>query len=159
MPRRVAATAFWLGLLALVARVSWGHAPTEALLRLSWRTEGQRVKHMLAGDPSLPKHMQLPEGNYEFRLIPYRLAVRVDGQLVVERLVTPPGVRHDRPLMVLEEIALPAGDHSLEVEFSPAVKTEEPPRIFSVKGSQSLTVGRVLLVTLDPTGERLVWAR
>ncbi len=159
MARRVAATAFWLGLLALVARVTWGQPPTEAVLRLSWRTEGQRVKHMLAGDPNLPKHMQLPEGNYEFRLVPYRLVVRVAGQLVVERLVTPPGVRHDRPLMVLEEIALPAGEHSLEVDFSPAVKLDESPRIYALKGSQSMTAGRVLLVTLDPTGERLLWAR
>ena len=157
MSRRAAATAFWLALLALVARLDWGQPATQAVLRLSWHTEGQRVKHMVTGDTNLPKHMQLPGGNYEFRLIPYRLLLRVDGQVWLDVMVTPPGVRHDRPLMVLEEIGLDPGSHELELEFSPAVNTEEPPRVYALKGSQTLTAGQVLLVTLDPAGDRLVW--
>lgn len=153
--RRLIATSVLLGLLGLVARLSWGAPAQLAALRLSWSTEGQRVKQAVAADPNRPAHMQLPEGNYEFRLLPYRLVVKLDGSVRLDRLVTPRGVRQDRPLMVLEEFAATPGEHSLEVEFTPAVATDEPPRIFRLSATRQFQPGRVLLVTLG-ADDRLI---
>jgi len=142
------ATALLLGCLGLTARLTWGSVPAGAALRLSWSTEGQRIKQLVAADPNRPAHMQLPEGNYEFRLLPYRLVVKLDGKVRLDRLVTPRGVRQDRPLMVLEELGVATGEHRLEVEFAPAAQTDEPPRVYRLQATRRLEPGRILLVTL-----------
>jgi hypothetical protein len=64
----------------------------------------------------LPQHMREPmvcEGS----TAEYRLQVRVRGTLAADRIVHGGGLRHDRRLYVMEEIAVPPGDALVDVLF------------------------------------------
>ncbi len=109
-----------LGLGAL-SRVPYGDtAAGQAVVRLSWRVRGVRVEacRRLGVEEleALPPHMRRPEV-CEGRIAPYRLRVRVDGEVVEDGLVQGAGVREDRPLYVFRELRVPPGRHALAVEF------------------------------------------
>lgn len=143
-------TLLWMALVTLLSHVPAGEPPREALLRLSWKTVGQKVPLPLAEDPNLPAHMRAPGGAFQTVLLPYRLTVEVEGQAVLDRRVQAPGVHHDRPLSVLEELRLPPGPTSLRVKFQPDTPAAPPesPR-YLLEQTLSLTAGRVTLITLE----------
>lgn len=150
------------GLLSLLvglgasARLPWGQAPPYGLLRLSWRSNGQEIRTAIAQDPNLPKHMQLPEGQaYKVQMRSYLLRVILDGGLVLEKRVEPAGLRHDRPLSVLEELPVAPGRHRVEVEFSPETLETGVPAVLVPKARLDLEfqAGKVQLVTFQEEGQ------
>ena len=111
-----------LGTAALSRVGLSGGNPEEALLRLSWKMRGEVVQACRKPTPEelerLPVHMRNPDA-CEGGSSPYRLRVEVDGGGRADRVVQAPGIRQDRPIVVLEEIPVEAGRHRLRVVFEP----------------------------------------
>lgn len=108
-------------LLAMTAwKLPW-HRPGEGQLRLSWRAKPERIEQCRA--PSAEELAQLPE-HMRQRLIcegstaSYRLQVHLDDRPLDSTVVRGGGLRHDRPLQVLREYALPTGAHRIQVELA-----------------------------------------
>lgn len=147
--RQALFTLIALALVAFLSRVPVGREPTEAALRLSWKTMGEEVRVRVAEDPNLPAHMRVPGGAYETTILPYRLKVEVNGRMLLDRCVRAAGVHHDRPLSVLEELSLPPGEADLAVSFvpdNPAAPPDSPRWELSTR--VTLRAGRVCLITL-----------
>src|SRR6187549_1661116 len=105
---------------ALVAPIGIGWASTlrttpndsaSAVLRLAWTARPERIENCRAQSDDelakIPAHMRqavVCEGT----TAAYRLEVRRDSLLLVDQIVRGGGVRHDRPLYVSRDIALPA---------------------------------------------------
>lgn len=92
----------------------------DAVLRLSWRVRGIRVRECRTLTPeeldALPPHMRRPEV-CEGRIAPYRLRVRVDGRVLTDTLVHAAGAREDRPLYVFREFRVVPGVHRVDLLF------------------------------------------
>lgn len=139
-----------------------------AVVRLAWRARGERVNECRRLTPAelakLPAHMRRQEV-CEGRLLPYRLAVAMDGAPVVDRLVHGAGAREDRPLYVFEELAVRPGLHHVSVRFTlvgtaPAGDEQAgppatPPRLV-LDTAIAVDARRIALVTYDEERERLV---
>lgn len=143
-----------LGLLGL-SHGSWGRVPQQGRVRLSWRTNGEKIKVPRVQDPNLPAHMKLPEGQaFDVYIRPYQLKVLCDGKVQRQLKVVAPGMRHDRPLSVFEEVSLPPGQHTLEVIFDPmeveGAPSPEPAQPYRV--GLEVEAGKVYLLTLDENG-------
>ena len=96
------------------------HGSDQALLRLAWSARPERIEQCRQQTAEelakLPAHMRQPvvcEGT----AARYRLTVVIDGAPVTERVLRAGGLRHDRRLYVVEEIALRPGVTDLEVRF------------------------------------------
>lgn len=140
-------TLIGLALLGGIQQQPWRHPSSTARLRLSWRTNGQEIKIPRLQDPNLPAHMRLPEGQaFDIKIRPYRLILRVDGQTLLERRVEAAGIRHDRPLSVFEELAIPPGPHDLEVHFFPDDLSQDDQPF---RARWTFGPGRVRLIGLD----------
>lgn len=147
--RRILATALALTLLAALSHLPWGRPPEAAVLRLSWRTNGEKIKVPRQQDANLPAHMRLPEDQaFDVKIRPYRLVLKVDGQLLLDQPVVAPGWRHDRPLSVLQEVPLTPGRHAVEANFIPQGLAEPEP----FRTQAEFRPGRVVLLTLDESG-------
>lgn len=141
----------WMVMVSLIAHLSVGETPRRAVLRLSWKTTGEKVRVSVAEDPNLPAHMRVPGGSFKTVLLPYRLEVAVNGGPLLSQVVAAPGVQHDRPLCVLHEFELEPGQRPLRVSFlpdDPGAPAESPRYVLET--SVVLRAGRVTLVTLDP---------
>jgi hypothetical protein len=105
-----------------MARVPVGEAPEHGLVRLSWRNVGERVRicrdYTAAELQSVPQHMRRGQ-LCQSSLLPYRLILRIDGRMIVDRVVRPAGARHDRPLFVAEELSLEPGSYRIELDYAP----------------------------------------
>lgn len=140
-----------LGLTALGSRWPQGTDAEHARLRLGWRLPGQfeeRCRELTAEELARqPVHMRSPRECVRTALT-YRLAATVDGRAVVEKVVTAPGLRADRPLTVEEDLEVTPGDHDVLVTFRP----DAAPGIgqaFSFEGRARFDRGRVVLVTME----------
>lgn len=108
-----------LTVLAMLSRVDQGASPEYGVLRLSWKTVGEKIRVSTAAQgEDVPAHMRTQQG-YEERMRSYRLTVEVDGKPWLDKEMRPPGWRHDRPISVFEELALPPGEHDLYLRFWP----------------------------------------
>jgi hypothetical protein len=122
--RLVLAAAVAAGLaaaLAALSQVPYTPEPgPEALLRLSWRARGERVEtcYELSAEEQrkLPQHMR-QQRNCEGTTAEYRLRVEVDRQRRMDETVQGSGEVQVRPLYVYREVALPPGEHRVEVTF------------------------------------------
>lgn len=130
MLKRSIATAVILAALAWTAQAPWGHPADHGLLRLSWRTVGEEIKLPRAQEANLPAHMKLPEADaFDVRIRPYSLRLLVDGETRLQLLVESPGVRHDRPLSVFQEVPVPPGTHEITLIFAPeTIAGAAPPK-------------------------------
>ena len=95
-------------------------SPAEAMLRLSWTAHPERIDVCRdvpqAEQEQRPEHMrqrQICEG----RVATYALRVEVDARLVGDAVVEGGGFRHDRPIFLLREFAVPSGTHRVQVTF------------------------------------------
>jgi hypothetical protein len=119
-----------LGLLlaaaALAAMVAASNAPmtahrsADAVLRLAWSARPERIETCRQQTEEelarLPAHMRQPvvcEGT----TATYRLQVRVNGAVAVDRVVRGGGLRQDRRLYVFEELPRPPGESDVVVRF------------------------------------------
>lgn len=165
--RRVGAVS--LSAAAALAIAGQSRVPTvhangdEALLRLSWRLRGARIEQCRPRTSeelqALAPHMRTPEVCVGANAS-YELAVRLDGREVVRDTVRPSGVRADRPVFVVRDVALRPGVHRVEVALEALV-----PEGFDAAGAvarlaleEEVRIGpaEIALVTLDPEGARLV---
>jgi hypothetical protein len=96
------------------------HASADSVLRLTWTARPERVEDCRAQSEEalskLPPHMRqavICEGT----TASYRLVVRRERAVVLDEIVRGGGLRHDRPLYVFRDIAMPAGDSSIRVQF------------------------------------------
>lgn len=162
--RVLVAAALMAGTVAL-SHVPWAAAPgTDGALRLAWRYRSALVDE--CREPSaaelarLPAHMRQPR-ICERRLLPYELAVEVDGQRIVLDTVRAGGARADRPLSLFRESRLAPGHHRLSVRFAPlavAAGATVPPTLL-LDTALTVAAHAVVLVTLDDVSGRLVVPR
>ena len=92
----------------------------EAVIRLSWRTVGERVEECRTPSEeelaALPPHMRQGE-ICEGAMLPFRLRVAVDGASLFDGQVRTAGARGDRPAYVFQEFRVAPGAHHLQVRF------------------------------------------
>jgi hypothetical protein len=105
------------------------HDTPEAMLRLAWSARPERIEVCKEASEEelsrLPAHMR-QRVVCEGAAAHYRLTVHVDGRLVAEQLVQAGGLRQDRRLFVLRELAVPAGGRTVAVRFD-RVEADAPP--------------------------------
>ena len=152
--------------LAGLSQAPWRANPDDAaLLRLSWRVSGRDVEtcrpfteEELARTPA---HMRRGDEVCERRGVSYRLRVAVDGRPRVDEPVRPAGVRGDRPLAVLQELPLEAGEHRVHVTFAPVAVDGAPEGVehLAFEGVLRLAPREVALLTLDDETNRLTTRR
>jgi len=158
------------GVLALIRLGSFTPYTAErdvgAIVRLAWRARGERVRECRRRTPDelakLPPHMRQEEV-CEGRVLPYRLAVELDGGAVVDQLIHGAGAREDRPLYVFQDVVVAPGTHRIAVTFTregtvPADSggALATPSRLSLDTTVTLTSRRVMLVTYDEEREQLV---
>lgn len=150
--------------LVLGSRLPWRAETSDAaVLRLSWRSLGQRVE--ACREPTeeelaaLPRHMRMSR-ICEGRIAPFRLRVAVDGETRVDAPVHASGAREDRPAYVLRELRLAPGEHRVSVRFEvePGVSASDVPVTPPLVLDETLRLAprEVALVTHDPDADRLV---
>jgi hypothetical protein len=92
----------------------------DAVIRLSWRTVGERVEECRTPTEeelaALPPHMRQGE-ICEGGMLPFRLRVAVDGASVFDDHVRTAGARGDRPATVFREFRVAPGAHRVQVRF------------------------------------------
>lgn len=160
--------------VAFFGRKAIGRDADHGLLRMAWRTSGEKVricKELPAAEKAkIPIHMRRDAGCVS-RVLPYRLHVTVDGKVVEDRPVVPAGIHGDRPLYVQAEMPRKPGPATVHIEFAPdltlltsEVGTRDPaweasatraPR-FTLDQTIDIRAGRIALVALDKSGKQLV---
>jgi hypothetical protein len=174
-----AAAGLLLGFGLIAGLVALSHAPWRAhpepdgLLRLSLSARPERIERCRtlseADLAARPAHMRQPvvcEGT----AARYRLEVRHNGAVILDREVTGGGARRDRPVHLLEEFPLSAGPHHLSFTLrrldtpDPAGagtvprprSTEVLPAELALDTTVTVAPHRVVLVTYDPRQQRLL---
>lgn len=160
--------------VAFFGRKAIGHDADHGLLRMAWRTSGEKVricKELSAAEKAkIPIHMRRDAGCVS-RVLPYRLHVSVDGKVVEDRPVVPAGIHGDRPLYVQAELPRAPGPVTVQIDFAPdlsllhqEVGKRDPaweasaakaPR-FALDQVVDIRAGRIALVALDKSGKQLV---
>jgi coenzyme F420-reducing hydrogenase delta subunit len=140
--RRVIAAAATVAALLLLRAGSWVPVATAAegaRLRLSWSARPERIEQCRrlsdAELAELPQHMRM-RWSCEGKSASYLLSARVDGRAVELDTVRGGGLRHDRPLHLFREYAMPAGTHRLVVALQ---RIEVPSPADSGDGSTDAT--------------------
>lgn len=160
--------------VAYFGRMLIGQDAQHGLLRLAWRTSGEKVricKQMTDAEKAkIPIHMRRDAGCVS-RVMPYRLNVTVDGRVVENRAIEPAGIHGDRPLFVQAEMVRAPGPAAVRIEFAPdltllqeAVGTRDPAweaaaakaTRFTLEETIEVRAGRIALVALDRAGKELV---
>jgi hypothetical protein len=166
--------------VAMLSAILWAsnapmtvHGSNQGVLRLAWSVRPERVEVCREQSPAelakLPQHMRQPvvcEGTSAR----YRLTVRRDGQLVVDRMLHGGGVRQDRRVYVFEELPLDPGQASIDVQLAriddagarpspranhPAAPETVPPNL-SFARQVSIGPRQVLLITYSPEHHALI---
>jgi hypothetical protein len=151
--------------VATLGRYPIGAEPVNGVVRLTWRSPGAKVRVCTrltdAERAKMPVHMRRDAG-CNVHILPYRLTARV-GDRTVDKLVVPPGIHGDRPLVVQEEFALEPGTYPVQVSFTPDLTglpegdadvtagLERAVR-FAVDQPVNVVRGRAALVTLAADG-------
>jgi hypothetical protein len=156
----VAATVAVAGLSRVPLHFASQH---DALLRLSWRVDGLSVEECRqmsdAELANLPVHMRNPEACIG-RIAPYRLQVAVDGLRLVDDTIRPGGARGDRPIYVLSDFPVDAGEYRIQLRFEAILPTGSTWLATAVPVSMdrrvTLESGDIVLVTLDDDTHEMV---
>jgi hypothetical protein len=126
-PRIVLPTVLSLALffaIAFFGRVSVGQEAPHGILRLAWRTSGEKVQICQpiseAEKAKIPIHMRRDAGCVA-RILPYRLRLDIDGKTVIDRPILPAGIHGDRPLFVQEDLLLEPSQRKIAVHFAPDI--------------------------------------
>jgi hypothetical protein len=160
-----AVTLVWASRLPMTA-----HPSPDAMLRLAWSARPERIETCRQQSEEelakIPQHMRQPVA-CEGVTAEYRLLVRVDGQVVADRLVHGGGLRRDRRLYVLEELPVPSGEAMVEVRLdrveldtvpaadAPIDRGAVPPHLSFARPLRFLP-REVVLVTYDADQRTLV---
>lgn len=151
------ALALLLGIEAL-AHLPLGAPAAGAAIRLAVRTAAGKIE-ICRDVPAeelarLPLHMRQPRICSE-QPVAYRLSLQVDGAMTHDIRAERRGLRGDRPLVIDDLVALPAGRHDLVVLLEPEVPPGTAEAIAAglprgeLRQSVDLPAGRIALVTWD----------
>lgn len=144
IPRLFLSLLLMLG-VAVLAQVPQGTPTPNGVLRLNWKTEGEKILIKAdANNDNLPAHMRA-QSDFEEKMRDYKLTATVDDKPWLDKLMRPPGFNHDRPISVFEELSLPPGQHKVKVSFlpSPAEGASWKPEI-----DQVVTIEPGVIITL-----------
>ena len=142
-PYRILGAIVAAGLVAGLVRASSAplivHPSNDGLLRLAWSARPERIQKCRQRSDEelarLPQHMRQPLA-CEGTTAEYRLQVRVDGALVVERIIRGGGLRRDRRLYVFEELPLRAGiETAIDVRVDRVEPDAGPPAVSDAESS------------------------
>lgn len=148
--------------MAGLSQIPLATADGDARVRLSWRNEPIRVEECRTltdeDQADVPAHMRRAESCTGYH-VDYELRLEIDGQAVAVDTIAPSGLRRDRPVYVLRDIAVPPGRHDVAVSYTALVpedyQAEALPAAFRWSGAMELGGGDVGLVTLDESGRAL----
>ncbi len=137
--------------------------PDNALLRLSWRTQGMSIEDCRTLTEEelarIPAHMRRAE-ECVGTIVDYELVLEVDGLALVVDTVGPSGARHDRPVYVFQDFPVEPGNHSVSVRFTALLPDGFDPEdrivAFTWEGEMTLEPRQIGLVTMDASGTALV---
>lgn len=137
--------------VGLLAGVVWAsnapltmHRSDDGMIRLAWSARPERIEkcRQPTGDEiaRLPQHMR-QQVICEGATAEYRLQVRIDDALVVDRTVHGGGLRRDRRVYVFEELRLPAKESTIGVRLDridpPASGGDTAPPTSNVRAGQA----------------------
>ncbi len=129
------ATAAGLAALAYGSAVPVSYHPTDsARLRLSWSARPERIevcRPVSAADQAERAEHMRQRVNCEGRSATYALRVDVDGVSIEEAVIRGAGLRHDRPLYLLEDYAVLPGEHRVRVSLTRREKTDNDAAAFA----------------------------
>ena len=94
------------------------HRAEAARLRLSWSARPERIevcREVSAEEQAKREEHMRQRVECEGRFASYALLVEVDGQAIGETVVRGAGFRNDRPLYLLRDYPVPAGEHRIRV--------------------------------------------
>lgn len=140
-----AGTAGGLALLAWSSSVSLPfHAQESAQLRLSWSARPERIetcRTLTAEELAQREEHMRQRVDCVGSSATYALRVEVDDRLVGESVVRGAGLRHDRPLYLLREFAVPPGTHLVRVTFTRRERTDNDAAAFAPVTSPEADTG------------------
>ncbi|HEU4585759.1 MAG TPA: hypothetical protein VFR95_08415 [Gemmatimonadaceae bacterium] len=121
------AVALWLVARASAVALPW-HAADAARVRMSWSARPERIESCRAltaeeiekEPPHMRRHVECT-GTFAT----YLLHVASDGRVIDERIVKGGGIRNDRPMYLLADYDLMAGEHRIRVKFTRREKTDD----------------------------------
>ncbi len=163
----VATTAALAVLAAASAVILPWHGADTAALRLSWSARPERIEVCRALSKTeleaLSEHMR-QRVECDGRAATYALRVRVDGVLLSDEVVRGGGLRHDRPLHLLQTYAVSPGLRRIQLEFArrerasgdsvtgaPAVAAEADTGLFAGRAARETSErGRRTLAAVPP---------
>lgn len=156
-------TALGAAAVAWLSQVPMPQGADEALIRLSWRTQGVSIEECRTLTPAelerIAPHMRRPQECIG-GIADYELVLRVEGREPLVDTIAPAGVRHDRPLYVFQDVTVPPGDYAVSVSFAALVPEDfengDQPFTFQWSGRMTLEPRDIGLVTLDAAGASLV---
>ena len=186
--RAIGAAMTLAGLLALTALSNLPlrvHEEPDARLRVAFSARPERIetcrRPSAAEEADVPAHMRQSEV-CEGTTARYRLDVRRDDSLLVTMLLRGGGLRHDRQLYVLRDVAVPRGRSTVDVRLTrldssatPDVRddrddgrdgdarrrrmADEVPPVMRYRETVELRPREVLLVTYDQSRRELLARR
>lgn len=124
-PRMVLAvigTTLMLMLVAAASGPAWRyHGDAQARLRLSWGARPERIEVCRtlseAELADRPEHMR-QRVECEGTTASYALEIQVDGRVIDSRVLRGGGLRHDRPMYLLDDLVIVPGEHHLVVALT-----------------------------------------
>ena len=120
-----------LGLAALSSLPVRVHEAPDARLRVAFSARPERIERCrrpsAEEEADVPAHMRQTE-ICEGTTARYRLEVRRDDSILVTALVRGGGLRHDRQLYVLRDVAVPAGRSAIDVRLTRLDSSARSPR-------------------------------
>ena len=141
-------------------------ATDSGLVRLAWRTVGERVRSCRKLTPEelekIPSHMRRTEECSSVTL-PYRLTVEIGNRQVGNLMVRAAGARQDRPMFVFQEYPVAPGEHGLRIKYERAENPppgaeavgETPPEL-ELDTTVRVAAREIVVVTYDADQRRLI---
>lgn len=152
---RLASGGALLALVVIVTHVNVSDPAVGAILGVAVRTMAGTVQECRALSEeefaALPQHMRRKEV-CETHAVPYRLEVRVDGEVRLDQVYRAAGFHGDRPITVDERIGVAAGAHDVAIRFAPADGAGEAELpVFTFEKRIDLAEGRIRIARLEGT--------
>jgi hypothetical protein len=110
------------------------HREDAARLRLSWSARPERIEVCRqVSDSELAQREEHMRQRVECTgtFASYALTVDVDGRSVGETVIRGAGLRHDRPLYLLRDYSVPAGQHRVQVRVVRREQTDNDAAAFA----------------------------
>lgn len=130
-----AITAVGLALMAFASAVPVAyHREDAARLRLSWSARPERIevcRQLSAEELAQREEHMRQRVECEGTFATYTLKVEVDGRGVGEAVIHGAGLRHDRPLYLLRDFPMPAGEHHVRVSVMRREQTDDDAAAFA----------------------------